>query len=243
MKIGLCTIYTKNIMDLAAITVECNKRMYCDRHEYKFFKKTGDFSVKDIGFEKLVFVRDTLLNNDLDWIYWCGADTLITNYTIKLEDLIHTNYNLIVTCDIWDWNLDSFLIKNDSKSIDFLNKIISKYDQYINDQGKPRLQNAYQKDGCQIGWAEQAAIIEECKLEFFKPDIKPEYIDFVKEVPQKTMNSYLYFWYPSHFHQKGLDYRNRNGQWSEGDFLVHWAGMPNETRISYALKMIKSVKE
>jgi hypothetical protein len=53
----------------------------------------------------------------------------------------------------------------------------------------------------------------------------------------------MYHWYPSSFHQKGLDYQNRNGQWSEGDFLVHLAGMPHEVRIAYALKLIKQIKE
>lgn len=243
MKIGLCSIYTKNIIDLASITVECNKRLYCEKHGYQFFKKTENFSVKDVGFEKLVFVRDTLLSNDLDWVYWCGADTLITNYSIKLEDLIDENYNMLVSCDIWDWNMDSFLIKNDQKSIDFLNKIISKYNDYIDENGNVRMQNAYLKDGSRIGWAEQAAIIEECKGEFFQPNIKEEYKNFIKELPQKAMNSYLYFWYQSSFHQKALDYRGNNGSWSDGDFLVHWPGMPNETRLSYALKMIKMVKE
>lgn len=243
MKIGLCSIYTKNIIDLAAITVECNKRIYCERHGYQFFKKTNGFSGKNLGFEKLIVIRDILLNNDLDWIYWCGADTMITNYSIKLEDLIDDNYNFIISCDVWDWNADSFLIKNDKKSIAFLDKIISKYDEYIDKDHNAKFQNAYLKDGCRIKWGEQAAIIEECKGNFFSHDIKPEYLNFIKEVPQKTMNSYLYFYYPTSFHQKGLDYKGRNGQWSEGDFLVHLPGMPNDQRVSFALQLIKIVKE
>ena len=243
MKIAILNIYTKNIKELAVITVEYNKRKYCEKHNYDLIVQTDNFSIPHLGFEKLAMIKRTLETGKYDWVYWCGSDTMITNYDIKIEDLIDNNYCFILACDVWDWNVDSMLFKNDKRSIDFLEKIISKHDQYVDENGNARSNNIKLKDGCTVAWGEQAAIIEECKGKFFSPEIKEEYKDFVKEVPQKSMNSYLYDLYPTPFHAKKMDYQGRSGEWSDGDFIMHWPGTRNEIRIRLALNSIQLVKE
>ena len=246
MKIALLNIYTSNIKELAVITVEYNKRKYCEKHGYDHLILKENFSLKDLGFEKMAFIKRTLETGKYDWVFWCGTDTMITNYNIKLEDLIDNPqdpYCMIIAPDVWDWNSDSMLFKNDPRTIKFLDLIISRYDQYIDSNGKPRLNDAVQRDGCRTAWAEQAAMIEECKGKMFSHELKPEYQDFVKEVPQKFMNSYLYGLYPTPFHAEKKDYAGRNGEWSDGDFLMHWPGTRNDVRIKLALNTIQFVKE
>lgn len=243
MKFAVTNIYTKNIKELAIITTEYNKRKYCEKHGYDLIVQTDNFALPHLGFEKLNLIKNTILTNKYDWVYWCGADTMITNYKIKLEHLIDNNYCFIIAPDLWDWNVDSMLFKNDKRTITFLETIISRYSEYIDENGNSKINKLKRKDGNWVAWAENGAIIEECKGINFTTTVKQEYQNFVKEVPQKTMNSYLYNLYASAEHKKRLDYQNRNGQWSEGDFLVHWPGTRNNLKLQLALSTVQQVQE
>ena len=60
MKIAILNIYTKNIKELAVITVEYNKRKYCEKHNYDLIVQTDNFSIPHLGFEKLAMIKRTL---------------------------------------------------------------------------------------------------------------------------------------------------------------------------------------
>lgn len=248
MKFAVLNIYTPNMKELGVITVEYNKRKYCEKHGYDHLvlRDSSEFSLKHVGYERLAFIIRALKTGKYDWVFWCGTDTMITNYNIKLEDLVGPEsdpYCMIIAPDVWDWNSDSMLFRNSPRTIAFLELIISKYDAYIDENGNARANDAVQKDGCRTAWGEQAAMIEECKEKIFSPNIKPEYKDFVKEVPQKTMNSYVYGLYPTPFHAQKKDYLGRDGEWSNGDFLMHWPGTDYRTRVALAINTIKHVIE
>lgn len=233
MKLAISTIYTDNIKELAVITVEYNKRKYCEKHGYDLSVKTKDFDYKHTGFEKISHVLKLLKSNKYSWVYWCGADTMITNYNIKLEDLIDDDYHFIISTDIWDFNSDSFLIRNSPEGIKFFEHILSLHDTYVNKDGSSVDFGIRLPDGGLRAWGEQGAMV----------DLKEEYKNIIKVLPQKSMNSYLYHLYPSDWHQKGLDCNGNDGRWSEGDFLVHWPGLPNDYRIHLAVNFIKKVIE
>ena len=88
MQAALISIYTEDIKELAVITTHYNKRRYCEKHGYDLILKTKDFQIQHLGFEKLRLVHDILKEGKYDWVYWCSCDTMITNYNIRLEDLI-----------------------------------------------------------------------------------------------------------------------------------------------------------
>jgi hypothetical protein len=232
---AVTNIYTKNILPLAVITTEYNKRKYCEKHNYDLIIKTNNFTYKDIGFNKIDFVLNTLKSNKYDWVYWCGCDTMITNYDITLESMIDDNYEFIISYDVWDFNSDSFLIKNSPTAIKYFEHILSLYDKYIDSNGTPVDNGLTLPDGGARAWAEQGAMIDLYSQYH-------EYKSITKTMPQKFMNSYLYNMYPSPWHSKGLDCKGNPGSWSEGDFLVHWPGMDNKTRINLALKFLSYVK-
>lgn len=233
MKLSVATIYTENIKELAIITVEYNKRKYCEKHGYDLNVKTKDFACGDFGFAKIHYVLSLLKGGKYDWVYWCGSDTMITNYNIKLESLIDDNFDFIIANDVWNLNADSFLIKNSPRAIAFFERVYSLYDLYIDSNGKPIDTGERLPDGGCKAWAEQDAII----------DLKEEYKDIIKIVPQKVLNSYCYALYPTPWHQAGKDCLGNNGDWSDGDFLVHWPGVPDSVRINLALNFIRRVKE
>lgn len=231
--LGLVTIYTENIKDLATLTVEFNKRRYCEKYGYDLIVKKDNFVIPHLGFEKIRLIIELLKSNKYDWLFWCGSDTMITNYNIKLEDLIDNNYHFIISNDVWDWNSDSFLIRNSQEAITYFAEVLSLRNQYI-DQNNNAIDNGMRLlDGSARAWAEQGAMI----------DLRSKYATIIKEVPQKTINSYLYYLYASPWHQKGLDCKGNNGTWSHGDFLVHWPGLPNQTRLRLAQKFITLIQE
>jgi hypothetical protein len=233
MNIGLVTIYTDHIKELAKITVEYNKRRYCRKHNYDLIIKKDNFILSHYGFEKIRLIIELLKTNKYDWLFWCGSDTLITNFNIKIEDLIDNNYHFIIANDVWDWNADSFLIRNSLEAIGFFEEVLSLKDTYVDENNNARDFGKRLPDGGARAWGEQGVMV----------DLKEKYATITKEVPQKVLNSYLYKMYPSPWHQKGLDCKGNDGTWSDGDFLVHWPGMSDDLRLQLALQFIPLVKE
>lgn len=235
-KFAIANIYTKNILPLAVITTEYNKRKYCEKYDYDLIVQTKNFSHPNLGFAKIGLVLDILKSNKYDWVYWVGSDTMITNYDIQLDELIDNNYHFIISYDIWDFNSDSFLIRNSSEGLDYLQQIWNLIPDYLDENNKPKDFGLTLPDGGGRAWAEQGAMID-------LYNNNPEYQQIIKPMHQKFMNSYLYHLYPSSWHQKAKDCKGNNGQWSEGDFLVHWPGMDNNTRFNLAVQFLDLVKD
>jgi hypothetical protein len=219
MKTTVFTLSRDNYKPLRDIT-SLNKIEYCKRHNYSFEERLSDFKFSNLGFEKIYRSLELLENNKCDLLYWCGVDTLITNFSIKITDLIDTEHDFFVSTDANNINVDSFVIKNTKNSKEFFSNIISLYPKYAND-----------------AWAEQQVIID---LIAQHEHIKK----MTKILPQKMINSYDYRLYPeSNFHgstnslshyRQGKDFYGNNGQWSQGDFLIHWPGTTLEQRMHLA---------
>jgi hypothetical protein len=233
MRVILLTLWTGNYAPLAQITSK-NKKEYCDLHGYTFIEKTSDFKLPNVGFEKIYQALQLLKNNECDLLFWSGTDTLITNYKIKITDLIDNKHDFFIATDANDINSDSFIIKNTPKAIEFFQEIINLYHKYINH-----------------GWAEQQAIIELAHIvhnENFIPCNencgKPKYADITKILPQYMINAYNYKMYPTHnfngnqerlmHYQQGQDFYGNRGQWQSGDFMIHWPARTLEQRINLA---------
>jgi hypothetical protein len=233
MRVIVLTLWTGNYAPLAQITSK-NKKEYCDLHGYTFVEKTSDFKFEHTGFEKIYQALQLLKNNECDLLLWCGTDTFITNYKIKITDLIDDEHDFFVTTDANAINSDCFIIKNTPKAIEFFQEIIANYNRYIRHL-----------------WAEQQAIIELTHIIHDENFVvckencgKPKYAHITKILPQHTINSYNYKMYPYHnFHgtpasiahyQKGQDFYGNRGQWQPGDFMIHWPGTILDHRINLA---------
>jgi len=144
---------------------------------------------------------------DIDWIWWTGCDSLITNMTIKLEDRIDNNYHFIIAKDSHNFNADSFFIRNSPEGRAYIEMIISKYPEY--------------KDN---GWAEQGVICDTYK----------DHKEIIKVLPQRAINAYNYDLYPEKKpHEKYFDRDGNDGQWQSGDLLIHWPGTYFDFRLKH----------
>jgi hypothetical protein len=198
---------------LADYTWTQNKELYCKQHGYVGINKTDNFVGNiSIGFEKIFFLKDLMHSRlDLKWIWWTGTDSMITNFTTKIEDKIDENYDLIIATDCNEINNDSFLIKNCEWSRNYMQHIID-------------VMPIYSKHY----FYEQQAMIESY------PDNK----DHIKIVPQRYLNAYRNEMYP---HQSKYDLLGTDGTWQKGDWLIHWPGTQLELRLQLARLYSKEV--
>lgn len=223
MRVIVFTLWSgSNYAPLAEITSK-NKKEYCEKNKYTFVEKTSNFKFKHLGFEKIYRSLEFLKNNESDLIFWCGTDTLITNYQIEITDLIDDKHDFFISTDANEINSDSFIIKNTSKAIEFFQEIIDLHDKYVRHP-----------------WGEQYALIDLVHTphnEYYVPsneNILPKYGSITKILSQHMINSYNYTIYPeSNFngssnstkhYRQGKDYYGNRGQWKQGDFMIHWPG-------------------
>jgi hypothetical protein len=203
--------------ELADITWP-NKVEYCQRHGYAAHNKTQDFVGVEVGYEKIFLLRDLMQEHpEYQWLWWTGCDTLITNYTIRIEDRIDDNYDFIVAQDFNHINVDSFLIKNSVWGRWFMQNILDTKQRYT---GWPR----------DAWWYEQSAII----------DMQPVFPNNIKLVPQRDMNSYEYQYFPD-AQGRSTDRAGNDGNWQPGDWLCHWPAREMSLRIERSRFLLEQV--
>ena len=227
MKKAVTTLHTPwSYQELADLT-NPNKQRYCDKHGYDFIPHFSNFNFdkyyidknKPIGmsnwhggFEKIGLVLSLLKSGKYDWVFWLGTDTLITNFDIKIEEVIDNDYHFIVANDCNEWNSDSFLARATPEGIAWMEHLDNCTRQYISHV-----------------WGEQQAMIEQ----------RDKFKDIIKVVPQELINSYEYSLYSTPQHQAGRDILGNNGRWTMGHYVVHWPGTSLGHRIQLANKYLK----
>jgi hypothetical protein len=199
---------------LADIT-DAVKREYCERHGYSYFVKTDVAFTPDIGFEKIRMVLDLFDKHpDIEWLLFCESDAIVSNFNIKIEDRIDNRYHFIVATDINDINAGVFLARNSSEGRKYLNYILKQ---------RPKYQDNWQ--------AEQGVI----------QDTFDGWRHAVRVVPQRTMNSFQYQFYRYGDHRDRPPHRDimgNDGNWQQGDWILHWPGMSLENRLQVSKQMI-----
>ncbi len=217
MKFALVTAHNEAYQPLADITWNQNKKVYCEKWGYDALAMTSGFQlpVQHISFERSNYIADLLESGQYDWIHAVGCDTMITNFNIKLEDLIDDDFDFVIATDCYNINNDSFLARASDTTIKWLRNTVSLYESYINAK-----------------WLDQSAMIDTIDMMG----------DRIKIVPQRALNSYNYDLYPGlipHIYKKDL--LGNDGQWQPGDFLIHWPAVPLNKRIELAQQMLGQV--
>jgi hypothetical protein len=215
-KIAVCQLWDHNYQSLADVSWTKNKKMYCDQHGYPYHIKTDGFTYCP-SYEKIKFMLDVMNEHpEYDWLYWAGADTLITNFYIKLESFVDENYHIVMAKDINDINADSFMIKNSPESRAYFAYLWTQVEKYQTHM-----------------WWEQQAMI----------DSMPTYGHLFKFVPQKTFNSFLYRQLYWNIYHSDIDKTGNSGQWTPGDFLIHFAGsgLPKKELCQQFLGLVRHI--
>ena len=225
MNIAMITCHDENYHELASVTVPV-KEAYCQKWGYEFVCRTSDFFYNNtyngnpsdllIGFEKLKMVLDVFEERPhLDWIHWSGTDVLITNYNVRLENIVDDDYHIVVCFDGNGMNVDSMLIKNSKVGRGLMRWILDNVENYRHHW-----------------WYEQQAMID-----FYFQD--PLGKDIIKALPQRVMNSYIYDLYPEWRTKPHIDHTGHNGDWQEGDFMLQLPGLPTQQRIDVMKEIMK----
>lgn len=213
-KIAIVSIFNDKHKDLADLTWYNNKVKYAEKHGYIASAKTADFSPEQVHFDKFVHLLDVMEKNpNVDWVWWLDNDAMITNFDIRVEDLVDADYHVIMPTDIAALNTGSFIVRNSPQAKEWLNFLLSKKQEYKNDKK----------------WFEQQAVI----------DFYPKFQELFKIIPQQWLNSYDYRMY----NVEGIDLLGQDGQWYPGDFVIHWPGMANDARVQLANQIQQYIQD
>ncbi|KAI5847508.1 galactosyl transferase GMA12/MNN10 family-domain-containing protein [Tricharina praecox] len=177
-----------------------NKIGYVNKHNYAIkvdFALPKDF-VPLPFWHKLDMFEYLVRTGDYDWIWWVDFDTVITNTTIKIEDIIADalrdeknpdNIDLLLTSDCWPLNAGSMLLRATPRLLPFLSSV------------------------WKCGDAPKEPSEQDCIRDILNSS--PQERSRAKWIAQKKMNS---------FPEEIGCYDSNNLPWSPGDFVIHFAG-------------------
>jgi hypothetical protein len=209
---AIASINLDNYQDLADLT-DAPKREYCDRYGYEFFVLKEQKYSPIMGFNKIAYVLDIFNQRpDIEWLLFSECDATITNLTITIDDKIDNDYHFIIPVDRLNLNAGNFLARNTEQGRAYLQMIVDSEEKYKNAE-----------------WAEQQVII----------DTIEQYTDIVKIVPQKYMNSYIQE--PYDYCDVRTDILGNSGEWTSGDWIVHWPGLHKPLRLDQATKILNQL--
>lgn len=216
MLVKVATLCSWDCRKLGKIT-NPNKQQYCDSYGYKYaLKTTGIFkSIKrlnKLGWHYPVFERWRYFLSVLetcDAVFCLGADVLITNHNIKLENILNKNKSFIICADAVGLQTDVMLIKNTLKTKKLIKELLEIQDKFSN-----------------YNFLDQTAL----------ESLVPKYSNIVSILPQRAMNSFDYTtlksWYGTNpNYEKAIDINGSDGQWKMGDFILHTPGLPIDKKI------------
>jgi hypothetical protein len=118
--------------------------------------------------------------------------------------------------DINNINADSFMLKNSPESREYFAYLWTQVEKYQTHM-----------------WWEQQAMI----------DSMDRYEHLFKFVPQKTFNSFLYKQLYWNIYHSDIDKTGNSGQWTPGDFLIHFAGsgLPKKELCQQFLGLVRHI--
>lgn len=217
-KIAVAVVYTPNWIPLAQVVLP-NLYEYCQRHGYGLYVRVDPVPYN--GFSKFTLINYLFKTQGVDFVLSLDLDTLITNHNIKIEDFISqsNNKSFYVCRDLNGINCGSFILKNNKWSKSFLSFCLS---------------------------FEGKVDCEQNAVDIYMGDIVDDL--HIKILQHPSINSYKYDeYYPSY---GKIGFKNgdiiekpthKEGNWEEGDFILHVPGQTVEKRIE-VLKNTKIIK-
>lgn len=206
MVMAVATMHDKTYEYLRPYTWDQNGKLYCELWDYRKFvlEYPGDIPH---GFAKIRFLIQVCDQNpDVEWIFWKDCDGLITNFNIKLEDVVDNNYHVMLTTHNNGINNGMMFVRNSQEGREYL-RMIFEHVHIPNYRNGPGV--------------EQAVMVD--TLEANKT--------IVKIVPQRTFNAVPYTDFSHGAITSRLDTLGTEGHWKEGDFVMHWPGERHDERL------------
>ena len=197
-----------------------NKQAYCQARGYELEVKdfTEQFPrISPAGeFVMCAPIKHILRkHNDSTWVFYTGADHVFTNFSKRLDEIPDSNFHFVVSADFNSLNAGSFFVRNSILGRAILEAMCASAPIYDSHV-----------------WLEQQWLIEMTTHTHFK--------NFIQKVPNRTFNSYPPGAYgPTHV----LDSLGQNGEWHDGDLMVHFPGWDMAKRINFAKEYLAKVTQ
>jgi hypothetical protein len=210
MAMAIASMHDANYAWLSPYTWDLNGLAYAQEWGYMTTLVDPGHNMPP-GFAKINHMLQFGLDNPhVEWIFWKDCDSLLTNFSIQLEDIADPKYHVLLT-SFWNGiNAGMMMVRNSPQGQGWLKMIMDNMPQY---------QFSH--------WLEQQVMID--KME--------EYKDIVKLVPQRTFNAACF---SDGCHGDAppnpVDLLGTDGQWQQGDFAMHWPGQANQLRASLVNK-------
>lgn len=238
---------------LADWTVLKNKKVYCERHGYvlKHYEdcaeslvgkpmRAGNPPIPEthypMGWAKVYAIKDAFEKYpDCEWIFNTDCDVMITNMTIKLEDIVNectkdANVHVIIPADCNGINCGNMFIKNSPIGKAFLDTIIAGLPLY---REWYLFENQLIQDLCVGTHLTEQGVKAGGTL----------WGRVIKILPQRIFNSYDYKKIPLLKDRPQYnDILGHDGQWKEGDFIIQWPSTDLDYRIKEAEELYNSQK-
>jgi|SaaInl1SG_22_DNA_1037389.scaffolds.fasta_scaffold01846_4 hypothetical protein len=214
MKIAIVSFYYYNN------NYWCNREIlqsYCDLHGYDLhytIEKVESENIHSPTYDGMVYMKN-LFSEGYDWVFWLdGADIIISNPKLKLEDMISDRpiqfSNDVITnnpVNLYECNSGFWGVRNCDISKTFLNDVLESYD------------DNYHNGWSEEFWGDQDAL----------KGIGEGYSDHIDT--SSLHQSYWFYNTPDFYNMDiksminyfGNQSNNRN-VFKFGDFLIHFAG-------------------
>tara|TARA_Y100000310_G_C20553394_1_gene749281 strand:+ start:156 stop:920 length:765 start_codon:yes stop_codon:yes gene_type:complete len=233
MKIAIAQLHTENLDDWAYIAVE-NKQNYARANNYDFVYKRGlyetPFEQRHPSWHSIRLILEILHTTDVDWVFWSDVDALIMDYTVRLEDFIKPEYDMIIPtqgqgeyCGVKTRNClccGHYFVKNTEWSKKFLKTL---WDWPKDDYYKYRSYSYW----------------EQCGMNYLYSENTMDFTDHVYiEKQNRAFNSFYYMdgqhrpmqftewgetWFRTKESKEGI-VKNLGAAYNDGDFIIHFAG-------------------
>jgi len=156
-----------------------NKDVYAKRHGYDLFVDFESSEPRGVMWHKLEMMESVINGGYHDWIWWIDFDTLITNTTIQLEDIISEalqnhpkpqHVDFLLTGDCFQLNAGSMLMRARPSTLDFLNRVRSYGDSHKDLSEQDCIRDLVNNN--ENGEKEQTLWIPQWKINAFPDEIK-----------------------------------------------------------------------
>lgn len=164
-RIAMVTLSTANLLDKEAVTIALkDKQEYCDRHGYDFHTITETVKGRDAAWAKLPGILSLL--HRYEWIVSLDLDTVVYDHSIRLEEFLDPNHDMIIGLDYNGINSGVFFLRNSTWSRALLTEAWT-----------------ITKEPMSYVWWEQSALMRLVKNEGVR--------NHIKYCPQMYFNSYI----------------------------------------------------
>lgn len=256
MRIAVLTGNLPNYDVLAFYTIHQNKAQYCQRHGYHLEvvrnvrAKFQDPQTHASGFSwsRLEHMAEMVESGKFDWVWCVGCDTLITNFTISLEDIIapaltpHAEVQSLRPCPpypdspapapVIQWSRPKGHKAFGKKHLLICAEHVTpmQADSFLvkgSPEGSAYLRDilAHYEAYKYHAWVENQAMI----------DLRMKHAAITYMVPQWRLNSvdYMRWTWLRPTYKNGTDCFGNRGQWKRGDFLIHWPAATLDQRLCW----------